>query len=47
MNQPTWNEIEYLRHKREDEAVARKYAPYRNLGRGHMRPELCRVPQDY
>lgn len=47
MNQPTWNDIVRERQRREDEPVARKFAPYRNLGRGHLRPELCKVQQDW
>ena len=45
--QPTWAEILAARQKREDEPIARKYAPYKHLGTGHMRPELCRVQPDW
>ena len=36
MNQPTWHDIVRERQRRDDESVARKFAPYRNLVRGHM-----------
>lgn len=39
--QPTWHEIIEERHRREDEAVARRYAQYAHLGRGHLREDLC------
>lgn len=38
----TWDQIEQDRMRREDESVARKWAPWKHLGRGHMHPELCR-----
>lgn len=42
----TWEEVEAARMKREDEAVARKWARYAHLGRGHLQAELCRwVPE--
>lgn len=47
MNQPTWNDFVRERQRREDEPIAKKYALYKHLGHGHMRPELCRVPQDW
>ena len=45
--QPTWAEILTARQKREDEPIARRYAPYKNLGIGHLREDLCRVSRDY
>lgn len=46
--QPTWAEIIAERHRREDEAVARRYAQYVHLGRGHLREDLCWNPyRDY
>ena len=39
--QPTWAEIIEERHRREDEAVARRYYRYRELGKGHLRADLC------
>ena len=45
--QPTWAEFLSARQKREDDAIARKYAPYKPLGIGHLRPELCRVQPDW
>ena len=47
MKQPTWDEILAARWKREDEAIARKYAPYASLGRGHLQPDRCRVRPDW
>lgn len=43
----TWAEIEAARMRREDEAVARRFAPYSKLGIGHLRSDLCRVQMDY
>ena len=44
---PDWGEIEAAKHEREDRPVRVKFAPYANLGFGHMRPDLCRVRMDY
>ncbi len=44
---PTWAEIVAARNKREDEAVAQRYAAYAYLGRGHLREDLCRVRREY
>jgi hypothetical protein len=41
--QPTWAEIQAARNRREDEPIARRYAPYASLGYGHNRPDLCRA----
>jgi hypothetical protein len=44
---PSWQEVVANRNKREDDYVARKFAPFAYLGRGHMRPDLCYVKWDY
>jgi hypothetical protein len=44
---PTWAEIEVERNRREDEAIARRYFPYKHLGRGHLREDLCNVRRDW
>ena len=42
---PTWAEIVEARNRREDESVARRYATFANLGRGHLREDLCWRPR--
>lgn len=37
-----WDDVERARMKKEDEFVARGFAPYAYLGRGHLRPDLVR-----
>jgi hypothetical protein len=42
---PSWAEIVEARNRREDEAIARRYAQWANLGRGHLREDLCWRPR--
>lgn len=39
---PTWQEVVAFRRTKEDEIIRKKFEPYAYLGRGHMRPDLCR-----
>ena len=42
----TWADVIRERNRREDEAVARKFARFANLGRGHLRTDIVRI-QEY
>ena len=44
---PEWAEVVAARNRREDEAIARRYAQYDNLGRGHLREDLVRRYREY
>ena len=44
---PTWDEVVAARNRREDEAIARRCAPYACLGRGHLREDLTRRWREY
>jgi hypothetical protein len=39
---PTWAEITAERNRREDEPIARRYERFKEYGRGHLHPEVCR-----
>ena len=42
-----WDDFETQRQEREDRPVRIRFAPYANLGIGHLRQDLCRVRMDY
>jgi hypothetical protein len=42
----TWDEVIRERNRREDEAVARKFARFAHFGRGHFRTDIVKI-QDY
>jgi hypothetical protein len=41
-NAVSWADVVAERQRREDEPIARRYAPYKEYGRGHLHPEVCR-----
>lgn len=41
----TWDDFLKERMRREDEAVRLRYVYYTNLGRGHLRQDICKVKE--
>lgn len=42
----SWDDFLRERMRREDEYVARKFARFANLGRGHLRTDIVRLPSE-
>ena len=39
----SWDDVVRERNRREDEAVAREFSRFANLGRGHLRTDIVRL----